>query len=208
MVKIVSEDHYVNEGFSELRIESITEQIRQLAFSGYKNILEIGVGRGLLKHFLSFFDTLSITTIDLDERLSPDVVGSVLEMPFDDGQFEIVVCSQVLEHIPFDDVPKALSEIKRVCSYKAIISVPDLRKRMSLKVYLPKLHWIEGEFNYQFSKVPCSKLIEEHLWEIGCVDVSERKLIRSIKASGFNIEKHYRLEKNAWHHFFVLSVDK
>jgi protein-L-isoaspartate O-methyltransferase len=74
--------HYEQEGLSPLRVESITQQLREIAKSKCHRILEIGVGAGLIKAFLGKFSEVEYTSIDIDERLSPDYVGSVLSMPF------------------------------------------------------------------------------------------------------------------------------
>jgi hypothetical protein len=60
----VEQSHYVEEGFSWLRIENVTEQLRVICRSGCTSILEIGVGRGLLKHFLEPFPEISHVGIE------------------------------------------------------------------------------------------------------------------------------------------------
>jgi len=52
-------------------------------------------------------------------------LGSCTELPFPDKSFDIVVCSEVIEHLPsIDDVKKAISEIRRV-GCKFIITTPN-----------------------------------------------------------------------------------
>lgn len=48
--------------------------------------------------------------------------GSVLALPFPDGAFDLVLCSEVLEHLGQPE--KALSELLRVSSGFVLISVP------------------------------------------------------------------------------------
>ena len=49
--------------------------------------------------------------------------GSVYELPYKDGSFDLVVCTEVLEHL--EDPQKALSEIIRVSKKNIILSVPN-----------------------------------------------------------------------------------
>ena len=46
-------------------------------------------------------------------------------MPVEDGAYDAIVCSQVLEHLPFEDVERALAELARVARVGLVVSVPD-----------------------------------------------------------------------------------
>lgn len=52
------------------------------------------------------------TTLDVDASKNPDVVADAHNLPFDDDSFEVVVCSEMLEHA--DNPQKVISEIRRV----------------------------------------------------------------------------------------------
>lgn len=49
--------------------------------------------------------------------------ASVLNLPFGDASFDLVLCLEVLEHI--DDPDAALAELSRVAQEHVVISVPD-----------------------------------------------------------------------------------
>lgn len=199
---------YEKHAFHPLRIESITEQLRQICYSGYTNILEIGVGKGFLKHVFRLFPQISHTTIDIAEDLSPDYVGSVTNMPFDDSQFDVVVCGQVLEHLPFTDFLPALKEIRRVARHKVILSLPDKRRHFGIAVCLVRFGWFRFEWN-PARKMCASRELEfkgEHYWEIGCKGTLTRDVTKAIREVGFKIEKQYRLWRHPWHCFFMLRV--
>ena len=62
-------------------------------------------------------------------RIEP-MAGNVVALPFGDRQFDAVLCAEVLEHIPENQLAKACSEIARVAKDKVVIGVPyrqDLR---------------------------------------------------------------------------------
>ena len=204
--KQVDVGHYKKEGLSPLRVDSFAHQIREMAFSGCKTVLEIGVGGGLIKHFLRVFPDIKHTGIDIAADLKPDVIGSVTEMPFDDDQFELTLCCKVLEHLPFQDFEKALKEIHRVTSKKVILSLPDQRKRLGFSICLPRIQWKKFEVNYRL--FPSKRKDKWHKWEIG-YEGSHFRLVKSkIIKAGFRIEDSYRLEKHGWHCFFILAVQK
>jgi SAM-dependent methyltransferase len=202
----VSADHYNKHDFDSLQIESITEQLRQICFSGYTNVLEIGVGNGFLRHCLSFFSQINYTSVDIAEDLCPDYICSVLEMPFEENQFDLIICCEVLEHLRFEDFLPALKEIRRVTKNKAIISLPDLTRHFGIALRLARFGWFKFDWN-QSRGCYARKEYEfngEHYWEIGFKNALPKDVIKMIKAAGFNIEKQFRLRKNPWHRFFIL----
>jgi SAM-dependent methyltransferase len=89
-------------------------------------VLEVGPGDGLVTQQLRRAG-LEVTTLDLDPALNPDVVGSATELPFADGSFDVVICCEVLEHLPFEESRLAMAEIARVSRAGSVISVPDNR---------------------------------------------------------------------------------
>jgi SAM-dependent methyltransferase len=64
-----------------------------------------------LKQRLERLENLSYRTADLDSPLAMDRVD-LLDMPYGDCSFDVVLCSHVLEHVADDR--RALSEIRRV----------------------------------------------------------------------------------------------
>ena len=49
---------------------------------------------------------------------------SVTALDFPDGHFTTVTCLEVLEHLPEDQLPAALAELRRVCRGTLLVSVP------------------------------------------------------------------------------------
>lgn len=64
--------------------------------------------------------------ITLGKKLFPDLTfkeGSAYGLPYKDNSFDLVVCTEVLEHL--DQPSKALSEILRTSRKHVLISVPN-----------------------------------------------------------------------------------
>ncbi|MCF7974197.1 MAG: class I SAM-dependent methyltransferase [Phycisphaerae bacterium] len=195
---------YDKHAFHPLRIESITEQLRILSYYNCRNILEIGVGKGLLKHFLIPFPEITHTSIDIAEDLHPDYVGSVTNMPFSDNAFDVAICCQVLEHLPFEMFETGMKELYRVTEDLAIVSLPDKRRRFGLGACFCRYGWKLLEVNFERSKVTRAPLGSEHFWEIGHGGVSYKNVKDCIQKSGFEVLQCYRLLKQEWHCVFVL----
>lgn len=87
-------------------------------------ILHAGCGNGKLP---SWFTGHEEVRLDIDPACNPQIVASICSMG-DVGQFDIVYCSHVLEHLERWDVPKALSEFRRVVKPGGMVMVivPDL----------------------------------------------------------------------------------
>ncbi len=99
--------------FRSLEIECIKRIIEQQQVSNPK-ILEIGAGDGYMSKALSEAG-FSVTSTDPAPRkpLRYDVQEmDVCELRFEDSSYDFILSSNVLEHI--DDLPKALSKMKRV----------------------------------------------------------------------------------------------
>jgi ubiquinone/menaquinone biosynthesis C-methylase UbiE len=198
-------DWYPGGSWTPGRIESLTEQVRAVCESGGHSVLEVGAGTGWLVHSLRFFG-LEVTTLDIEETMHPDYVGDVRHLPFTDKQFDVIVCCEVLEHLPFDQFPAALRELRRVARKRVILSLPDKRRRLGLGVCLGRLGWRLREFNIPRRR--CARTVlppdNQHCWEIGYRGTLGRDVVREIRAAGFTIDRQYRLPANEWHAFFIL----
>jgi len=86
------------------------EQQAQLAGTGYR-VLDVGCGP---KPYYPFFAERSSEYVGVDVVPQPaaELVGSVEELPVEDGAFDLVLCTQVLEHC--DDPVRAVGELRRV----------------------------------------------------------------------------------------------
>lgn len=86
--------------------------------------LDVGCGTGLTMRRLSALPGVE-SVVGLDpsaEALAhartrhdfPLVRGSALDLPFDDGAFDVVTCFDVLQHVPVGEDLRAVSELRRV----------------------------------------------------------------------------------------------
>ena len=113
-----------------------------------KKILDAGCGTGWFSKAAVERKAI-VTSMDLGENLlaqvamkcnSQRVVGSILEMPFADNTFDIVISSEVIEHtpVPFDGV----REMYRVLKPGGILILTTPNKLWYFSVWLAnKLRW-------------------------------------------------------------------
>ena len=72
--------------------------------------LDVGCGGRLYRKYLPAGNPY--VGMDISAAAKPDVLGKAQDVPFSDGCFESVLCTEVLEHLP--EPEKAVCEIRRV----------------------------------------------------------------------------------------------
>lgn len=181
---------------------SYWHQIKGVSDFNPESILIVGKGSGLVSEYLKLSGK-KITTLDIDELLHPDVIASVLEMPFIDNEFDAVLCAQVLEHLPYDDFSRAILEIKRVAKSGAVISLPHFGPTIRFLFKLPFFPEIKFMIKLPYPKKHQFK--GEHYWEIGKRGYSTGKIKKDIETCGLTIARDYIVFENPLHHFFILK---
>ena len=200
----IEPNHYYRNYDSQERFCSYWHQIDEIISNNPKNILEIGIGNRFVSRYLKHMEH-NILTLDLDKRLNSDFVASVLKIPFSNELFDLVACYEVLEHLPFECFKKAISEIFRVSSSRAVLSLPDANRFYRIYIQVPRIGVIK-----RIIEIPrLRKLIHtfngEHYWEIGKVGYSLETIVNAIIEAGFKIEKTYRPFEVPCHRFFILT---
>lgn len=203
-IQVPFEQYFKKSYDTKARFISYWHQIDEIVQINPTTILEIGIGNGFVSDYLKKRGYY-IKTIDIDERLNPDYIGNVLNLPFDDSSFQVVSCCEVLEHIPYENFKTALSEIYRVTNNYAIISIPDVTRAYRLDIQIPKIGEITKLIVLPKRKKIIHKFDGEHYWEIGKKNYPLNKIINDINLSGFTVLKTYRIFEFTYHRFFILK---
>jgi SAM-dependent methyltransferase len=89
-------------------------------------VLDAGCGEGIL--VAEYADRLAIEGIDPNYSSDRVRLGSVTSLPYGDATFDRALCLDVLEHLTFEEQPKALAELRRVLvpGGEVLVSVPNL----------------------------------------------------------------------------------
>ncbi len=165
--------YYENEAkdvpiFGSIREISLAENIMRVLPSSFSNVIDIGCGEGYLlcrinnlmnnrkymnkepqKEILFGLDLtegrVKTTRKNLDSALL--LRGEILHLPFQDNAFDVVICSELLEHI--EDYKKAIDELIRITKNKLIITVPN--ELRLVQVMCPKCktkHYVDGHITF------------------------------------------------------------
>ena len=92
-----------------------------------QRILDVGCGDGEITNDLA--PGRHVVGLDRSETALQYVTTETVQagcddIPFPDGHFDLVLCSEVLEHLPPEIYRSALKEMRRVASRNIVISVP------------------------------------------------------------------------------------
>jgi SAM-dependent methyltransferase len=89
-------------------------------------VLDAGCGEGVIVD--EYAPRLDITGLDANYASERVRQGSLTALPFPDGSFDRALCLDVLEHLAYEDQPRALAELFRVLrpGGELLVSVPNL----------------------------------------------------------------------------------
>ena len=136
------------------------------------SVLEIGVGTGLFCSIIKHFSNVTYDSIDINPELKPTHIGSVLDLPFPNNSFDTVCCFQVLEHLSFSNFEIALKEIFRCAKNAVVLSLPNARRPVHIK--LPKI-----KFNIEFPSLRYASH-SSYMWEINSKGFSQKIVEKNI----------------------------
>ena len=171
------------------RLASYWHQVDECLALGGKSVLVIGQGSGLPSLLLDR-QGLEVTTIDIQPELKPTILADVRQLPFSDGAFDLAICCQVLEHLPFDFFMPSLYELSRVIRRGLVLSLPDSGRystllprllRRKVVIELPNIWFKRWEFNGQ------------HFWQVNTRGQQLRDVQHAIDKVGLKTERMFRV---------------
>lgn len=156
--------------WGNIREKTLAERIiRRVPSKGVTRLADIGCGDGYLLHSLSrkikpkeiYAVDTSKVRLDRVKKTSKKIKtakSDITKLPFDNGFFDVVICSEVLEHLK--DYGKAVKELLRVTKKRLIITVPNEQQPVrTLCPHCNKYHYVAGHMN-KFDKSSLKRLIE------------------------------------------------
>ncbi len=202
-LKQVDKDTYTFQRYTKQdRWASYYYQIREILACDVTSVLEIGAGEGILRNYLRTHSTIAYRLLDIANDLDPDVLGSITAIPFAHSAFDIVCAFEVLEHIPFEQLGPALSELSRVAKRRVIISIFHSAQPVKVLLKIPFLP--EVRFLWKAPNPRMHKFDGQHYWEIGKRDYSHRR-VRHLIRKHFMIYREFIPFDTPYYHFYILD---
>ena len=185
LVRRIGVNKFKNEGegrlcphcFSYVRTRHFWLYIKQeRLLDSMPRMLHFAPEEGLEKRLRLAIGSRLVTT-DI-EMPNVDVLSDITKMPFDTGSFDLIYCSNVLEHV--SDDKHAMQELFRVLSPGglAVIQVP-----------------IRGEKTYEDVEIKTPELRAVHFGQADHVRYYGRDISDRLRAVGFIVEEVVMLDK-------------
>lgn len=202
-------DYQSSKYISKKRWISYWHQINETALTGKDStVLEIGPGNNIVKNVLIGMDH-RVKTADFDAKTHPDYLTDVRSLSsVVKEQFDVVLCCQILEHIPFEHVQTVLHDLLTVSHKHLIVTLPYTTLGTFSPYFVIKLLPFLKPFSWLhifqlFSKNHEITSIDGHQWEIGKKGYPLKKIKECFKQAGWMVEKEYPIFENPYHYMFV-----
>ncbi len=176
--------------------------VKELTNQKPQSVLEAGPGEGVIKSVMMNF-VENYDTIDVNPKLSPTYQGDIRSLKSElREKYDCVIAADILEHIPFGDLEKAL---KNFHSYlkpggRALITIPHrawfLFGMSWLFNYKPCIIRAPGSLRTFYHRLRGRKknpIDLDHQWEIGDGVHNVDDVENAMKKSGFEVGKQEEL---------------
>ena len=189
--------------FSMQQLCAFAHQLHQIWRMKPANVIEIGVGNGFVSSYLKRAG-VPVTTVDINPDLQPDICADLSDLPgLLSGKYDLVVCCEVLEHMPFyefganldylravgDRLLLTLPSAHRTYGFGGLLTLPRLRVLCDFHVSIP----IKG-------RVPAA-----HYWELGSEKECSRAVVVKMLKERYGVCKAGRLPLQPYHWLFECS---
>ena len=167
-----------------------------------ESILEIGTGSGIVRNCLKPLVN-KYWVLDINAKLEPDVVSDVRDLqPKLKSNFDCVIAADVLEHLPFADLPKV---VKNLFEYLkpggfALITIPHRQSNFLFMspnqiphvITVPSGFLSLGAFWRRFIKRKIW-IDPHHSWEIGDGNITVKKVKSCFEKEKLIIRNYQKL---------------
>ncbi len=177
--------------------------VKELTNQKPQSVLEAGPGEGVIKNVMKNF-VEKYDTLDVNSKLSPTYEGDVRD-PKNElrEKYNCVIAADILEHIPFGDLEKAL---KNLHSYlknggQALITIPHRTWFVSgmswlfnyRELMLRAPDWLRTFYHRFVRRRKSNPIDPDHEWEIGDGKHSVKDVEDKMGNASFKMGKREKL---------------
>ena len=147
-----------------------------------QHVLEIGVGSGFAANYLRS-NNIAVTTLDIDEDKSPDIVANLVTYEFQQ-EYDHILGFEVFEHIPFKEFKALLNKFSKFCKGYLFLSVPrNERIWLQCELKLPIL----GNMAFEITTLKGKISEPHHFWEVDYGKFSKKHLEKTFEQHDFEM---------------------
>ncbi len=194
--------YLTDEYFSFNQLWSYAEQIHHIIRMKPTTLLEVGIGNGFVASFLRSAG-IDVTTCDINPRLRPDIVASVTELDshVSAGDYEMIVCCEVLEHMPFAAFAPAIRMFASL-SPKLFLTLPVSGAKVGFGMFCDIAGHMGWWKLWWYTPLGRSRVAEMHYWEIGsCRETRLPQILRILRSHYATVDSGPMI-MNPYHRWF------
>lgn len=206
----VEKEHYDFNKYVDIpRWNSYYYQINEVAKCKWETVLLIWVWDQIVVDVLKKI-WKEVTTFDFDKNLNPDIVWDVTKIDeIVTKKYDIVVCCQVLEHIPFEMFEPTIKRISNIVNERFILSLPNKNIWLKFWFFCPVIRNIIWKTHFRIFRQNTRDINRDWWWEhyreIDGKSSRNFKKIKKIIKKHFNIYDLFIPFNNTYHVFFILN---
>lgn len=179
-------------------------QVKEVLKEDIKTVLVIGQGDNIVPYILKSQD-VEVDTFDLVKDMNPTYVGNVMEIEaIITKKYDCILCSEVLEHLPFDHFDNILKQLNKIAQKRIVISLPVFGLSGFIRVKAPKYIDFGIIIAVPFYKLGHKVMCSEHYWEINAKG-THKKDVEKVLNNNFDMINHYRVKDVPYHMFYILE---
>jgi len=204
-IQVTTEHYFRWKYIKQQRWANFWHQLELVRQTNAASVLEVGVGTGLVAETLRKLG-IETKTLDIDPALNPDLVGSVTDLPQHlTKTFDAALAAEVLEHLPWSEVPKALRELARVARTHVIVTLPYRGTIVAWSFKLPLIPWLTGliKFPHLWKE---HTFDGEHYWELGTRGRSVAAFRALSAQCGLRVVSEGHSPDDPGHYRFLFSI--
>lgn len=196
--------YFSKQYFSMAQLCSLIHQFNDVMRLEPKRVLEVGPGNGFLSVLLRKAG-VEVTTVDINPELSPDIVSSISDLPLclPPDTYCLVVCAEVLEHLPFSEFLPSI-RILRQYAPSLYLTLPQYRQWWGFS------GWVSLLGRSRLLNVGCkirrNKPLDDghvHFWELDQTPEVSRSRISKILRNEYPQVTGGAFKLNKYHEYFI-----
>ncbi len=196
---------------SKIRMLTYWHQITEVLDAQPKSVLEIGKGSGLVASFVRS-KNIKLETLDINEDLDPDHIGNVAELTtfFEKDSWDVVLCSRVLHHVPFENFMDIVTQLIIVGRKRIVMSLPvdDFRFYIGSRYTSSKYKTFSLSLPLALKRMIGKAMTQGYgsgLWQLNSSSETRiHKVISALKALGHDLN-YYQMPEDRSHMFIIIE---
>lgn len=179
------------------------EIMRMLSQMRFKTLLDVGGAEGYKASLVKELFNVNVMSSDLSEeackrakeifRIESTVVD-IHELPFKNDEFDVVLCSETLEHVK--DLDRAVSELLRVARKAVLITVPHeprevIEKHIQDEEIHSHIHAFDLE-SFSFLKSSGYDVISKKIMSQFSVDIAAKIIDRELMPKNIEMARPFK----------------